>query len=94
MTTDTLNADERNGLDPAQVDALALQLHALHCRPMFSRQPSWDDRHWDGDRAKARFLLLGLRDDGWRLAPTWPPPSAVDRAAALRAEIPQLKAAL
>jgi hypothetical protein len=57
-------ADIRNNLDPAAVDALADQLHALSCVPLAGQPPEWPDEHRDTDRSKARFVLMGLRDDG------------------------------
>lgn len=59
-------ADLRCDLDPTTVDALADQLHALHCVPLIG-SASFTPQHRDYDLSRARFLLLGLRDAGWRL---------------------------
>jgi len=63
-STESSAADVRNHLDPAAVDALADQLHALLCVPVAGPPPSWPENHRDGDRTKARFVLLGLREAG------------------------------
>jgi hypothetical protein len=60
-------ADLRSNLDPAEVDALADQFHVLFCVNIAGQQPPWPKSHRDLDRSKARFVLMGLRDAGWRL---------------------------
>jgi hypothetical protein len=71
MTRPASPADLRNGLDPAAVDALAAQLHALRCAPLAGPdRRAHDPRHRDYDLSSSRFLLLGLRDTGWALTPT------------------------
>lgn len=60
-------ADIRNGLDPAEVDALAMQLHSLSCVVMGMPDSLSSPEHRASDRAKARFLLLGLRESGWSM---------------------------
>lgn len=57
-------ADIRNDLDPDAVDALADQLHTLSCVPLAGQPQEWPTEHRGADRSKARFVLMGLRDDG------------------------------
>jgi hypothetical protein len=59
--------DLRNDLDPAAVDVLADQLHALSCLVIGAAPREWPDDHRVGDRSKARFVLMGLRDRGWQV---------------------------
>lgn len=64
-------ADTRTHLDPTTVDALAHEYHTLHCLPLSGPDPTHDHHsHIDTDRAKARFLLMGLRQHGYTLTPT------------------------
>ena len=67
-------ADARCDLDPATVDALADQLHTLSCVPLIGHTAKPTPKHRDGDLAKARFLLLGLREAGWTLVREIPNP--------------------
>lgn len=63
-------ADTRCHLDPAQVDAAAAAYHQHTCRPILGVDlTATDERHLDGDRTHARFMLMTLRDLGWRLIP-------------------------
>lgn len=79
-------AEARNTLNPSHVDALAAQLHDLTCRSLWQTQHSTvtirsvedpflhDPRHVELDQARARFLLIGLREDhGLTLASTMDP---------------------
>lgn len=60
-------ADIRNGLNPAEVDALTMQLHSLSCVVLGAPDSLASTEHRNVDRAKARFILLGLREAGWSL---------------------------
>jgi hypothetical protein len=51
----------RTGLDPAAVDALAEVLHTLLCPRGLLNGPT------PRDRARARFILLDLRERDWKL---------------------------
>lgn len=65
--TEASPADIRNGLDPVEVDALAMQLHSLSCVVLGAPGALSSPDHAIFDRTRARFILLGLREWGWSL---------------------------
>lgn len=77
-------ADIRNALDPSAVDAMADQLHRLSCAPLSGEVLEWPDEHCDADRSKARFVLMGLREDG-RIPTVSPADFAADTIAKVNA---------
>lgn len=74
MPRDPSPADTRCDLDPELVDAVAGAVHNLH-RPLDGSTPAYPDTHEESDRSKARFILLGLRQAGWRIVRTTEEPS-------------------
>jgi len=48
-------------------DDLQRHIHQLHL-PIGGAVPSFHETHHRTDRAQARFILMGLLDDGWIFA--------------------------